>query len=170
MGKKCKWCGCDNSFPLNKYCKECHYNPEINVKLSTKVQQSTIQRSAVKKISDKRRKRLNEWWWEVPVFMKVYDYYKHRCVLTWKYVEPTEPDWLPPSYCFPHLLSKWMYAHLRTFRSNVVLVSSLELHWIVDKIINDLKKEIWNQELESTILKWENLAPRIKEIYEKKYS
>lgn len=160
MWKVCKGCKKPNDYPLNKFCKDCHYNPEINVKLNAKVTQSTIQRSAVKPISNKRKKRLAEWGWESPVCERVYEFYKARCILTNQRILEPKP------WCFPHLLSKWMFPHLRVFRNNIVLVANEQLHWDVDRAINKLKREIGIKELEARIIRWEDIAPDVKRIYD----
>jgi len=39
----------------------------------------------------------------------------------------------PSSWCFAHMLPKWMYPRWRNDKNNISLVCSIECHWLVDK-------------------------------------
>lgn len=109
----------------------------------------------MKKISDKKKKRLKEFWSEKELFQKRFLDLEARgknfCMVTWKYLLATMIS--PAS--FPHAYAKSMYPYLRYHLNNIWLVSWIEEHKIFDTIINRMKKDIWEKELEKIILSWE---------------
>ena len=147
---------------LNKKCRKCKENkkvsefPKMNLgkygvwstcfscmKLWQKPQ-TEIKRTPVAKVWKKRAERLKSWDTEVKAYRKVYEIRKH-CFICWKFVLD------PQAWCFPHILSKKDYPHLRTFANNITLVCGPEHHQELDKLISGQNKK----ELEKRILNGE---------------
>ena len=107
----------------------------------------------IKKISDKRKERLKNWWWEKQIMraklINSQDNWFLSCDVCWKKFS-IESAW---PYCLPHILSKKNFPHLRNFINNLWCVCSITCHQEFDKII------AWNnkQEIEQKILNWETI-------------
>lgn len=106
----------------------------------------------IKKISDKRKKRLS-WYSEKDLFRdfiikKQDENWFLTCEITWKRIHITEAK----SWCFWHILSKKDYPHLRLFINNICFVAWIEEHQLLDKYVAWNKKEI-----EQKILNWETI-------------
>lgn len=98
---------------------------------------------------------------QIDLFNAVYDFYNWRCVLTWVLVKRGY------AYMYPHLFPKWSYPKLKLKRSNVILVQSTNLHSKVDVLFTRIREDIWKYELLEMINDWKDLAPMIKEYYNK---
>lgn len=89
-----------------------------------------IKRTPIKKISDKRRERLANGWWEKQVFLQLIEQRKR-----------TDTSWRPitvdnaKSYQFAHILPKGMYPTLRLDPNNIIIVDSIPQHEWVDKMV-----------------------------------
>lgn len=85
----------------------------------------------------------------------MYKKYKGRSILTWgkAYLKPE---------CFPHLFPKWAYPSMRLQENNIVLVSNVEEHELVDKIFKRMRDEIGKRELLDRIKRWEDLSEDIR--------
>ena len=100
---------------------------------------------------------------ETDVYDKVYSYYEWTCILTWKKLERGHV------YMYPHLFPKWAYTKLRLVERNIVLVASTILHEQTDVLFTKMRNDIWKHELMNMIKRWVDLAPMIKEYYNKEY-
>jgi len=147
MAKFCKKCGKLNENPLLKLCREHYYEEQLNNPKQKKFYE--IKRTAIKKISDKKKKRLKEYWSEVELFKKVFSKNKN-CVICWKWFKSFEDT---KTWCYAHILSKKNYPHLRYFINNIAFVCSIEHHNEVDKCIAWTNKK----ELERKILAWNTI-------------
>lgn len=118
----------------------------------------------IKKISDKRKKRLS-WYSEVDLFRKILidrqDNWYLTCCVCWKRFL-IENAW-PTS--FSHLLSKWQNPAFRLLENNIKIVcndiSMNSCHTKLDSIVNKIKKDIWNSELEKLIASWKDIKDLI---------
>jgi len=139
MSKYCKKCKKLNENPLIKLCRSCYYEEQLN----NPKQQNF---SSIKKISEKRKKRIKETWWEKPFFEKIWNSSNKTCVICWKKILE------PKSWCFAHILSKKDYPMLRLFKNNIALVCSIKCHGEVDKRVS------WNKmAIEKQILDWKTI-------------
>ena len=146
MSKICKICWLLNENILLKYCKDCFYNEVLpNEKRNTP---KPIKRTPLKRVWEKRKKRIKEFWTETVVFEKVYKETKY-CQMCWVYVM------YPAPWCFAHILSKKMYPHLRLFANNITFVCWEKCHRDFDRLIAWENKS----EIEAKIMNWKNINP-----------
>jgi len=133
--KKCKicWWPRNHNNSLNAMCKECTYKKSASNSKQTRIRQ----------VSDKKKVRLKETWWEVKTFEQVYKERKN-CIICNKFVSE------PKTWCFAHILNKKDYPHLRNFTNNIAFVCSIDCHHVVDSRITWSNKK----DIEQQILDW----------------
>lgn len=101
------------------------------------------------------------WQWEV--FKRVHKYYKGKSILTWGKADLK-------AECFPHLFPKGAYQSMKLLDRNIVLVSSVEEHEMIDKIFNLIRKDRGKIYLMQRIKQWDDLSWMIREYYENELS
>lgn len=147
MTKHCKNCNKLNENILLKYCRTCY--PTYWKKLV---------KTQINPISDKKKERLKETWWEKEVFrhklITNQINWKLKCNVCQKYFA-IEDAW---PWCLPHILNKKDYPHLRLFINNLWIACSIECHQEFDVKINKIKKEIGNKQLEEMIASWKDIS------------
>ncbi len=94
-----------------------------------------MKKSAIKKISQKRKDRLS-WYSEKDLFFEIRNNRIHECKICGKFIPEAK------TRCFAHMLSKKMYPEYRINPNNIVLVCSLDCHWLVDSYCKWNKKII----------------------------
>lgn len=101
----CKVCKkpIDHNNPLISKCKECTYKKSLSNKKQTRI----------KPISDKRKKRLKNWWSEKELFKEIWEERPHICVDCWKVLKEAK------AHNFAHIKSKWKYPELRLDKNNI---------------------------------------------------
>ena len=97
-----------------------------------------MKKSPIKKISDKRKKRLASWWSEKSVFLSLINE-RRKTDTSWRIITPENAK----SYQFAHILPKGMYPELRLNPNNIIIVDSLEQHHWVDKMVAWFKYEFY---------------------------
>lgn len=150
MTKYCKNCNKLNENILLKYCRSCY--PTYWKKLV---------KTQINPISDKKKERLKETWWEKEKFRKILiDRQKNwylTCSICWKSFL-IENAW-PTS--FAHILAKWQYKAYRLFDNNIALVCNdiniNSCHTKLDLVIKKIQKEIWYKQLEEMIASWKEI-------------
>jgi len=145
MTKYCKYCWKANENPLLKLCRACYYEEQLNNPKQKRFYE--LKRTPIKKVSNKKKQRLKETWWEKATFEKVWWTRKRNCCICWKYILEPKP------FCFAHILAKSKYPYLRNFTNNIALVCSINCHQEIDKRFTKINKA----ELEQKILNWENI-------------
>lgn len=117
--------------------------------------------NTINKVSKKKQDRLKQLWTETDLFKRRWKQLKKQwlnyCLITKKYLELEETT--PASYA--HILSKWMYPHLRYHLNNIALVKWIDEHHELDAIVNQLKQEYGEKYLEQFILDWKELITLI---------
>lgn len=105
------------------------------------------QTKPIKKISDKKIKRLKDFWTEVELFKIKFDMLKWNtyCCVSGKYISE------PKAECFAHILSKKDYPQYRYYLNNIALVYSIKEHLLLDELVTNLKRTKWHQWLEEQI-------------------
>jgi hypothetical protein len=82
----------------------------------------------LKKISDKRRERLKNWWGEKDLFLEVWNEREHKCNECWKYLKEAK------AHNFSHIRSKGARPDLRLDKSNIEILCFachfLKDHWL----------------------------------------
>ncbi len=116
-------------------------------------------RVPIKAISDKKKRRLNEFGWEMELFYKkidseIQEKWEIRCQNPYCNRLLDKNSLWPAS--FPHLLSKWMYPQYRYFLNNLTIVcNDLNMnscHTKIDEIIS------WNKlQIEKDVLDWKRI-------------
>lgn len=103
--KKCKdcWKKRDHDNALISRCMDCQYKKQ------------NIKRKAVKKISDKRKKRLSEYS-EKDMFKEIWQERNHNCEECWKYLREAK------AHNFSHIKSKWSRPDLRMDKDNIKIL------------------------------------------------
>lgn len=91
----------------------------------------------IKKISDKRKKRLS-WYSEKDLFLEIWNDREKVCEICNKQILEAK------SYCFAHRCPKWTYPEHRLKKENISLVCSIKCHWEVDKIFSWIKRSELN--------------------------
>jgi len=141
----------DHDNPLIARCKKCTYLNYENNKSQTKIYD--IKKTPIKKVWRKRIERIKNWWSEADMYRKILIdrqiNWCLKCEYCWKEFK-IEDAW-PTS--FAHVLSKWMYKHLRLFENNIAIVcndiSMNSCHTKLDSLVT------WNKlEIEKQILNW----------------
>lgn len=111
----------------------------------------------INKVSTKKKVRLKSMWSETELFEKRYKQLKkmwlNKCFITWVYLTLEQTS--PASYA--HILSKWMYPHLRYYLNNIALVKWIDEHHLLDTEVNRIKKEYGEKYLEQFILDWKEI-------------
>lgn len=145
--KHCKNCWKLNENALLKYCKCCY-----------PTHWKTLVRTQINKVSDKRKERLKNWWWEKETMRAKLIESQDNWVLTCDVCNTRfsiENAW---PYCLPHIINKKDYPHLRLFINNLWVVCSIKCHWEFDKVVNKIKKEVWHKEFEQMIASWQDVS------------
>lgn len=105
----------------------------------------------LRKISKLRKKRILESS-ETDVYNEVYKFHKGKSVLTWNPVSKWNVS------CYAHLFPKGSYPKLRTQRNNIVLVSTIQEHELLDMVFKRMKNEFWIDKLMQDVEKWYDLS------------
>lgn len=132
-------------------------NPSLKLQESKWKEKKELKKTKPNPIGKKKKLRLALEWSESELFIKRFNQLKDRnenyCMVTWKLI--TE-DMLSPA-CFPHILPKSKYPHLRHFLNNIWLVLWIKEHQEFDKNINEAKRIIWHIEFEKMISDWREI-------------
>lgn len=142
MSKKCYICWQPNPYPLNKVCShEClkHYEDQRGKPL--------ISKTPVKKVSNKKKERLESDWGELQLFRDIWNSRPRICEVCWKTVHTFDPSW------FAHIIAKSKDPSKRLDPNNIALVHGIwelkdvttwetySCHQELDKIVNDWKRQ-----------------------------
>ncbi len=74
--------------------------------------------------------------WQKELFLEVWNNRIHNCVVCKKHI----PEQL--TYCFAHILSKWVYPEHKFNPDNIALVCSLDCHHELDSINSGNQQEL----------------------------
>lgn len=152
MSKKCKTCWELTKPPhLNKYCSpKCVPQGIWNLWGNPK---------PIKRVSDKKIKRLEEYGWEMELFYKkidkvIQEKWQIRCSNPYCEKLLDKNSLWPAS--FAHILSKWQFPALRYFLNNIAIVcndiSINSCHTQLDSLVT------WNKrQIEQDILNWKEI-------------
>lgn len=108
----------------------------------------------IKHRSLKNSQHIKETWGQVSIFDKVYNRQHWKCLLTG---EPVPKNFVSG---YAHLLPKGAYPNLKEKENNIVLVQYY-LHEVVDKIMDDIKKERWRDNVFISISSWFDFSSEI---------
>jgi len=160
MATTCKKCGMLKMTPDTKCaCNVKKFDASKLSKHTKKEKKPTeLKRTAVKKVSDKRKERLATGGKEITLFKNIYKKkFKAKenfCIICRQ--ELTEENIQPAS--FPHILPKGKYPEFRLLESNLqYLVCGIEHHDKYDEIIREVKKDMGLVELEKLIINGKKL-------------
>lgn len=132
-------------------------NPSLKLQESKWKEKKELKKTKPNPIGKKKKLRLSLEWSESELFIKRFrqlqDRNENYCMVTWKLI--TE-DMLSPA-CFPHILPKSKYPHLRHFLNNIWLVLWIKEHQEFDRIVNEVKRKIWHIEFEQIIMWWKEI-------------
>ena len=112
--KKCSKCKQPrNHEEMTSLCKPCYYEKQASKgKKKTRIPQ----------VSEKKKKRLKEFWWEDKLHIKVADKREVDWLLTCEVCSRQFPREPMQAVSYAHILAKWMYPALRYFENNIAVV------------------------------------------------